>query len=331
MKIYLKVVLLFMFGITICCGEESSSIKAKWEMPPSCTPFDPPRISDLKEELRKTGYRLVIAIRPENPDESKGESISRDLYIVNADGTGLKRLTNTPDKDETRPRVSPNGKLFTYDAGKYLVDVKTLKTKQINGGPTWTPDSKRTVNWDGRGIFFIDIETGERSQPIPCEQKVGNVDMSSDSKWFIFEIRDYLGKPYTIDFISSSGGKIRKMPNHPPVKGKGEGECHPALSPDGKWMCWNTEATLAIRKFDPTLPDGTDEKIIDLPCGEDPCGRWSHCGRYIAYVKHKAWRVPDSLYIMRIVDKETIMISPEGWVGHHWDYDWLPPEDLENK
>ena len=24
---------------------------------------------------------------------------------------------------------------------------------------------------------------------------------------------------------------------------------------------------------------------------------------------------------------ETITVSPPGWIGHHWDYDWLPPED----
>ena len=59
---------------------------------------------------------------------------------------------------------------------------------------------------------------------------------------FIFEIRNYLGCQYTIDFMPSDGGDIRKMPNHPKTK---EGECHPAFSPDGKWMCWNAGDSLA--------------------------------------------------------------------------------------
>ena len=118
------------------------------------------------------------------------------------------------------------------------------------------------------------------------------------------------------------------MPNHP----RGGGECHPGFSPDGKWMCWNAGGSLTIRKFNPALPGGTDGKITTLPkklLGQDPCGRWSHCGRYIAYVKIShagSWRVHSPLHIVRVVDNETITISPPGWVGHHWDYDWLPPD-----
>jgi hypothetical protein len=62
--------------------------------------------------------------------------------------------------------------------------------------------------------------------------------------------------------------------------------------------------------------------------GQDPCGRWSHCGRYIAYVKipHTgSWKVHSAICIVRVADGETITLSPPGWVGHHWDYDWLPP------
>ncbi|MHC4461290.1 MAG: hypothetical protein ACYS30_07625 [Planctomycetota bacterium] len=89
MNIYLKLSLLFILSIgTICYGGEKQSIRVEWEMPPRCSPLALPRIQDLKEELQRTGYRLVIAIHPKNPDESKGETISRDLYIVNADGTG---------------------------------------------------------------------------------------------------------------------------------------------------------------------------------------------------------------------------------------------------
>ena len=129
MKVYLRITMLLMLSMgMICRGGEKQSIRVEWEMPPRCSPLALPRIQDLKEELRRTGYRLVIAIHPKNPDESKGQTISRDLYIINADGTGLKRLTNTPHKDEYMPRTSPNGKYFTHNQGKYLVDVKTLKT-----------------------------------------------------------------------------------------------------------------------------------------------------------------------------------------------------------
>src|SRR5215470_20199433 len=78
------------------CGE-SADLRARWEMPPQCDPFGAVRISDLREELRQTGYRLVIAIHPAPAD--KGENPPRDLYIINADGTGLKQLTHTKELD----------------------------------------------------------------------------------------------------------------------------------------------------------------------------------------------------------------------------------------
>jgi len=119
------------------------------------------------------------------------------------------------------------------------------------------------------------------------------------------------------------------MPNHP-VKA---GECHPAFSPDGRWMCWNAGNSLGIRRFAPEKPDGTEGEITTLPeekMGQDPCGRWSHCGRYIAYVRipHRgSWKVHSPLWIVRVADGAAIQLSPPGWLGHHWDYDWLPPAD----
>ncbi len=308
---------------------DSSSLRASWDMPARCDPFAAPRIQDLKEELRQSGYRLVIALHPDKPPGPKGEYPPRDLYLVNADGSGLKQLTDTPNQEESTPRVSPDGKWFTCNYGDFLADTKTLKLRPAEGAYVWAPDSRRTVSCEKRGIVFTEMETGKQSQPIPVQRRVDILDMSADGKWFIFEIRNYLGSRYSIDFMAAEGGDIRKMPNHP-IR---EGECHPAFSPDAKWMCWNAGGSLAVRRFDPALPDATDEKIVTLPkekIGQDPCGRWSHCGRYIAYVKIPhggSWKVHSPICIVRVADAATITLSPPGWVGHHWDYDWLAPVD----
>ena len=51
----------------VCLAADKPSLRATWEMPPKCDPLAPVRIQDLKEELRQTGYRLVIAIHPVQP------------------------------------------------------------------------------------------------------------------------------------------------------------------------------------------------------------------------------------------------------------------------
>jgi len=257
---------------SVCRGEEKSSIRAKWQMPPRCTPFAPVRIKDLTEELRRTGYRLVIALHRKTAVKPKEKYPPRDLYVINADGSGLTQLTRTDNKDEHIPRTSPNGKLFTYNYGDFLVDAGTLETRKVYGGYVWTPDSRRTARCGKHGIVYTDMTTGKASRPVRVERRVGITDLSFDGKWFIFEIRNFRGTKYSIDFMSSGGGEIRKMPNHP----KRGGECHPGFSPDGKWMCWNGGGSLAVRRFDPNLPQGTDGKIVTLPkekLGQDPCGR----------------------------------------------------------
>ena len=106
MNVYSQIALLWVFGIAATCrGGEEQSMRAQWQMPARCDPFAQPRIQDLKEELRRTGYRLVISIHPRSPDESKGETLSRDLYLINADGTGLEQFTNTPHEDEQPHRA----------------------------------------------------------------------------------------------------------------------------------------------------------------------------------------------------------------------------------
>jgi len=313
----------------LCPAGERPSLRAAWDLPAHCDPFAPPRIQDLKEELHQTGYRLIIAMHPDKPPNAKGEYPPRDLYLINADGSGLNQLTDTPTQEERAPRVSPDGRWATYNYGDFLLDTRTFKIRPADAGYVWTPDSRRTVACEKGGMVFTDIQTGQRSKPLPLPRRLDIVDLSADGQWFIFEIRDYLGAQYTIDFLPAAGGAIRKMPNHPLRLG----ECHPAFSPDAKWMCWKAGDSLAVRRFDPSLPEGTDGKITTLPkekLGQDPCGRWSHCGRYLAFVRiphDGSWKVHAPLGIVRLADGATITLSPPGWVGHHWDYDWLPPVD----
>ena len=127
-------------------AEESRSIRAEWKMPPHCEPFGPARIKDLKEELRQTGYRLVIAIHPEQRDSSSGEYAPRDLYLVNADGTGLKQLTKYTGPRGTRAaHVAGREACSPTTTATIWSTSRTLKESEHWGGYVWTPDSKRTA------------------------------------------------------------------------------------------------------------------------------------------------------------------------------------------
>jgi Tol biopolymer transport system component len=80
-----------------------------------------------------------------------------ELWVINADGTGLKRLINTPGYTCGSPEWSPDNKWIAYDtwkAGQKLEDSQIavvradgtgLRILGIGAMPSWSPDGKQLV------------------------------------------------------------------------------------------------------------------------------------------------------------------------------------------
>jgi len=97
---------------------------------------------------------------PPNPDYSHGYVWAvysdYDLYTAKADGSDIKRLTNTPGYD-AEATVSPNGKKIVFtserdgDLDLYSMDVDGKNVKRLtdevgyDGGAFYSPDNKMIV------------------------------------------------------------------------------------------------------------------------------------------------------------------------------------------
>jgi Tol biopolymer transport system component len=100
-----------------------------------------------------------------NPDPSGSPARNSEVYLMNANGTGLRNLTRKPGFDGD-PSWSPDGKYVVFESQRdgnselYRVDVKTRKVKRLtndpafDGDPAWSPF--------GRGIAFTSMRTGNR-------------------------------------------------------------------------------------------------------------------------------------------------------------------------
>lgn len=101
-----------------------------------------------------------------------------DLYLVNADGSGLIRLTNTPE-DEFRPAWSPDGTQLVYDRDVadttvvrdlFLINADGSGARQFPTGgkynfhASWSPDGKQiafTSQRDGNEeLYLADVAGG---------------------------------------------------------------------------------------------------------------------------------------------------------------------------
>ncbi len=99
------------------------------------------------------------------------------MYLMNADGTGLKKLTSDPASGSA-PAFSPDGRLLAFlrraggEEQLVVVDPDTLQEKvllaaETSGGsaedwPVWSPDSKSLalviMAVDGPGIYIVNAD-----------------------------------------------------------------------------------------------------------------------------------------------------------------------------
>ena len=87
---------------------------------------------------------------------SERDNGDREIYVMNADGSGQFRLTASPGFDEN-PSWSPNGKRIAFDSMRdgnleiYVMNADGTKQSRVTNHPaldaipSWSQDSKRIV------------------------------------------------------------------------------------------------------------------------------------------------------------------------------------------
>jgi len=197
---------------------------------------------------------------PAGPAEQKIAYSGGDgeIYIINPDGSGKTRLTNSPGDDAT-PVFSPDGQRIAFMSERdgtldiYVMsadgsDVSRLTDHvAIDAFPTWSPN--------GEHIAFMSLRDGD------CEVYVMNADGSAETN----------------------------LTNQSSFDG------HPAWSPDGQWIAFLSDRDGEYRWYF-MAPDGSDVELrfsVDLP--EEYLdligffgGAWSLDRRFFAYTTVEA-------------------------------------------
>lgn len=105
-----------------------------------------------------------------------GHRRDRDIWLVNADGSNLRRLVWTHgrgrDYDEVEVDWNPSGARLAFSGASWATQIAVINTNGSNlrtwwggncGGvwcamPDWSPDGRRIAFTDGRGISVIHVD-----------------------------------------------------------------------------------------------------------------------------------------------------------------------------
>ena len=190
---------------------------------------------------------------------------SDDIYVMNADGSGLKRLTST-SAAEYAPNFSPDGGRLVFSsnrAGNFeiytmKIDGSDVRRLTNNAGedyqPNWSPDSNRiafssnragnfeiyTMNPDGSGVTRLTTNAGDDYAP----------NWSPDGTKIAFA-SDRAGYD-DIFVMNETGSGVVNLTND-----QFNYDSRPSWSPDGTWIIYETDAYGDL-DVEAMTSDGTD-------------------------------------------------------------------------
>jgi Tol biopolymer transport system component len=202
-----------------------------------------------------------------------------DLYVMNADGSGISRLTH--DALASGPAWSPDGSQIAFGAagiggvpakfvGRSLIELITPNgsglhpltdppTGAEDASPTWSPDGTRlafvrstpegsqifTIGADGTGVTQLTSAPGFKSHPA----------WSPDGRTIVFAQSPNEGGASQIYAVDVGGGT--------PTQLKGTGTCtNPVWIDDGARIAYAYQEGTELRTMD---PDGSNVATVTGP------------------------------------------------------------------
>jgi len=218
---------------------------------------------------------------------------SLELYVMNADGSAVSRLTNNPAVD-VFPAWSPDGSQIAFSSDRdgfpdiYLINADGTNLRRLTNSPSsdilpaWSADGTEIAfvsNRDGNDeIYLINVINGQETRLTNDSSADYFPSWSSDSEWIVFTTeRDINPEIYK---IRRDGSDLTRLTDD-----AGD-DTNPAWSPDGSLIAFtsNRSGFYELHTMDPIGQNII--KLTDLRSLVDEPG-WSPDSSAISFSSSK--------------------------------------------
>jgi Tol biopolymer transport system component/predicted Ser/Thr protein kinase len=175
------------------------------------------------------------------------------------------------------------GNIWVFDVRRQAAAPARLTFGSVNeSGPVWSIDDREITFFSGTGgrvadLYRIDSSgTGEARPLVQNDANKMAVDVSRDGQWLLF----------VADALHGSGGDLW-LYSEREQKAKAWlatpfNESSPAMSPNGKWIAYQSNESGRLEVYVRSFPDGREKWLVSNGGGGMPA--WSADGREIYYV-----------------------------------------------
>ena len=219
------------------------------------------------------------------------ESMRATPVWVDRNGRELSAIVSTPLEDPQHPRLSPDGRwLALIVAGNlwvYNLEGKPplrLTTDSSNDLPLWTPDGQRLLFASSASpmrLLSVPADgSAEAPQQMSPEGHYHPHGWSADGRELLVVLNSYAATMWDIFRIPVRGERTPQPILQTPLV---EGITGAALSPDGGWLAYTSNATGSLEVWVRPYPGPGPSTRVSANGGTDPV--WAKNGRELFFLE----------------------------------------------
>jgi Tol biopolymer transport system component len=269
----------------------------------------------------RSGERLATSPQPSLAGAFAYSTHSGDIWVVNADGSGLRQLTRSGAGFDFEPTWSPDGTRIAFQTTRgvrppsgetniFVIDADGSDERQLTrppgfryGGssPDWSPDGARIAFGSAHGLALVRPSGGS----VTLVGVSGDAPRwSPDSSTLAYIAPTGSGQPTNQDvyLVSASGSKPRRLTKEPGLEFPG------AWSPDGKRLAYFVQVrgaghTVIVNR------DGSHATQVTRGAGTQFPSDWIADEQLVVGISKRRQRTP-TWYLMR-PDGSQLRVLPQ--------------------